>query len=102
MLTSMQVLELLDVLEHEGAEALAAFKPQPLSWEEVQALAGPGTVGLPLGYEPGGVGGRPLGHTATLTDSAHASDERGAGGGRRTRAALVLRGGRGEGVCEGR
>lgn len=36
----------------EGLEALASYPLQPLSWEEVQALAGPGTLGLPLGYTP--------------------------------------------------
>jgi hypothetical protein len=35
-----------------GPESLANYPLQPLSWQEVQALAGPGTVGLPLGYTP--------------------------------------------------
>jgi hypothetical protein len=35
-----------------GEEALQDHTIQPLAWEEVQGLAGPGVVGLPLGYTP--------------------------------------------------
>jgi hypothetical protein len=48
----LQVYELLDVLECSGPDAVAAHTVPHLSWEEVQALTGPGTVGLPLGYKP--------------------------------------------------
>ncbi len=46
-----QVYELLVILEAGGPAALEAHKPMPLSWEEVQALTGPHTIGLPLGYK---------------------------------------------------
>jgi hypothetical protein len=47
-----QVYELLDVLEGLGPAAVAEHSVPLLSWEEVQVLTGPGTVGLPLGYKP--------------------------------------------------
>lgn len=36
----------------QGPEALQDHPVQPLSWQEVQGLAGQSTVGLPLGYKP--------------------------------------------------
>jgi hypothetical protein len=48
----LQVYELLDVLEASGPDAVAAHTVPHLTWGEVQALTGPGTVGLPLGYKP--------------------------------------------------
>lgn len=39
------------MLEAGGPDALQAHEVEPLSWREVQALAGP-VVGLPLGYKP--------------------------------------------------
>lgn len=47
-----QVEELLAVYESGGAPALEAHAPERLQWERVRQLAGPGTVGLPIGYQP--------------------------------------------------
>ena len=43
---------MLDILYEHGELYLTGgqYEPQRLSWEEVQALAGPDTVGLPIGY----------------------------------------------------
>jgi hypothetical protein len=49
---ALQVYELLDVLEASGPDGVAQHAVPHLSWEEMQALTGPGTVGLPLGYKP--------------------------------------------------
>lgn len=38
-------------MQARGPEALQDHPIQPLTWEEVQGLAG-GVVGLPLGYKP--------------------------------------------------
>ncbi|KAG2501750.1 hypothetical protein HYH03_000250 [Edaphochlamys debaryana] len=46
-----QAEEYTQVLQLAGPEALAAHTPEPLDWEEMQALAGGGLVGLPLGYD---------------------------------------------------
>jgi hypothetical protein len=40
------------VLAAGGAAALQAHAPAPLQWERLRLLAGPGAVGLPIGYEP--------------------------------------------------
>jgi len=40
------------VYQEGGAAALEAHAPAPLQWERVQQLAGPGTTGLPIGYQP--------------------------------------------------
>ncbi len=42
--------------EH-GEAYLETYRVPLLNWEEVKALKGPGTVGLPLGSEGGWVGG---------------------------------------------
>jgi hypothetical protein len=42
----------LYVQQGQGAAALQDYVIQALTWEEVQGLAGPGVVGLPLGYTP--------------------------------------------------
>lgn len=43
---------MLGILYEHGELYLSGgqYKPQRLSWEEVQALTGPDTVGLPIGY----------------------------------------------------
>lgn len=77
-MVSSQALEYTSVLAQSGAAGLASYAAESLSWEEVKALRGPDTVGLPLGYaalpapSPAGGAGRTL--TAlpavlTLTDS---------------------------------
>jgi hypothetical protein len=48
----LKVYELLDVLESSGPLGLAEHVVPHISWEEVQAMTGPGTVSLPLGYKP--------------------------------------------------
>ena len=53
LLFPIQVLELQYLLNSEGPEALAQYKPELLSWEEVQAISGPAPLGgLPLGHTP--------------------------------------------------
>lgn len=52
-----QVTHLLDVYETKGGAFLETYKAPPLAWEEVQALLGPGTVGLGVGRLPGRVSG---------------------------------------------
>jgi hypothetical protein len=47
-----QVQELLGVLREGGPAALEAHAPAPLDWHRVRQLAGPGAVGLPIGYQP--------------------------------------------------
>lgn len=47
----LQAHEYLDVLERHGPDALGAYEAEPLTWPEVRALTGPGTVGLPLEYD---------------------------------------------------
>lgn len=42
----------MDVLESAGPQAVEQHAVPPLTWEEVQVLTGPDTVGLPLGYKP--------------------------------------------------
>ena len=44
-----QALEYLEVYERDGPEVLETYKTPPLSWDEVKALEGPGTVGLGTG-----------------------------------------------------
>ncbi len=42
---------MLQVMSLHGEGYLAEqYRPNRLSWQEAQALAGPGLVGLPLGY----------------------------------------------------
>lgn len=45
----MQALEYVSLLARHGSDALIKYDANPLAWEEVQALAGPGTIGLTLG-----------------------------------------------------
>ena len=47
--TRKVVSGLQQVLEDKGAAALETYRVPLLSWEEVKALEGPDTVGLPLG-----------------------------------------------------
>ncbi|KAL6780129.1 hypothetical protein ACKKBF_B14315 [Auxenochlorella protothecoides x Auxenochlorella symbiontica] len=47
--TRQMVDNLLGVLETRGCAALETYRVPLLSWEEVKALKGPGTVGLALG-----------------------------------------------------
>ncbi|WIA39331.1 hypothetical protein OEZ86_005443 [Tetradesmus obliquus] len=106
-----QVYELLDVLEASGPEGLAHYAVPHLSWEEVTALTGPGTVGLPVGYTPGAqqqrllqlgrsAGAAALQLPAAATSgllAAAAADEAGvaAGAGQVTRSLMEMQSGRG-------
>ncbi len=57
--------EMLQVLSESGELHLAEkYKPSRLTWEEAQCLAGPGTVGLPIGAL-GGLGGGGIGEAAS-------------------------------------
>lgn len=71
---AMQAQEYLAVLEAHGEQALAAYQAELLTWEEVKALTGEDTVGLPLGYRShsasGGLPQAPLAaaeHMGTVT-----------------------------------
>ncbi|WIA19044.1 hypothetical protein OEZ85_003701 [Tetradesmus obliquus] len=106
-----QVYELLDVLEASGPQGLAHYAVPHLSWEEVTALTGPGTVGLPVGYTPGAqqqrllqlgrsAGAAALQLPAAATSgllAAAAADEAGvaAGAGQDTRSLMEMQSGRG-------
>ncbi|GIL52388.1 hypothetical protein Vafri_8274 [Volvox africanus] len=46
-----QAAEYTQVLQLYGEKALLSYKAEPLAWEEMQAMAGGGLVGLPLGYD---------------------------------------------------
>ena len=46
-----QAQEFLEVFNRDGAEALETYGTTALTWEEVKALKGPGTVGLGFGAE---------------------------------------------------
>lgn len=50
----MQVERVLGVYQEKGEEYLETYRVPLLSWEEVKALKGPDTVGLPLGDSGGG------------------------------------------------
>lgn len=107
----LQVYELLDVLEASGPQGLAHYAVPHLSWEEVTALTGPGTVGLPVGYTPGAqqqrllqlgrsAGAAALQLPAAATSgllAAAAADEAGvaAGAGQDTRSLMEMQSGRG-------
>lgn len=43
---------MLEAYDQGGVDALSSLHVPLLSWDEVQSLTGPGTVGLPLGYTP--------------------------------------------------
>jgi hypothetical protein len=65
------------VLEAGGAAALEAHAPAPLQWARARELAGPGTVGLPIGYRPPPPGARGAAPPARL--AAAGADSAGAG-----------------------
>lgn len=46
-----QAQEFLDVYNADGARALETYVPPSLTWEEVKALKGPGTIGLGYGAD---------------------------------------------------
>ncbi|GLI68173.1 hypothetical protein VaNZ11_012513, partial [Volvox africanus] len=46
-----QAAEYTQVLHIYGEKALLSYKAEPLAWEEMQAMAGWGLVGLPIGYD---------------------------------------------------
>ena len=46
-----QAQDFLEVFERDGALALETYMPTSLTWEEVKALKGPGTIGLGHGAE---------------------------------------------------
>ena len=52
-----QVERVLGVYQEQGEEGLESYRVPLLSWEEVKALKGPDTVGLPLGSEGEGRAG---------------------------------------------
>ncbi|GAB4818861.1 hypothetical protein N2152v2_005907 [Parachlorella kessleri] len=49
--TQQTVERVLGVYQEQGPEYLETYRVPLLSWEEVKALKGPGTIGLPLGSE---------------------------------------------------
>jgi hypothetical protein len=75
-----QAREFLGVLEAGGPAALEAHAPAPLQWARVRELAGPGAVGLPIGYRPPPAIGRQLA-------ASRLELQRGGGGGERAGAA---------------
>ena len=80
-----QAAELTSVLVASGPLGLQQHKVAMLSWEEVKALKGPGTVGLGLGYGAPGEGFLPA-----VPDTNHALQGHGAGGGLTRAEALGL------------
>ncbi|EFJ45897.1 hypothetical protein VOLCADRAFT_93772 [Volvox carteri f. nagariensis] len=46
-----QAEEYTQVLQMYGEQALLSYKAEPLSWDEMQAMAGGSLVGLPIGYD---------------------------------------------------
>ncbi|KXZ55497.1 hypothetical protein GPECTOR_2g1046 [Gonium pectorale] len=62
-----QADEYRQVLDAHGARALLSYEAEPLSWDEMQAVAGGGLVGLPLGYDATA--------TAALIEQCHSDDD---------------------------